>query len=137
MSIDPRTLDFVSLGVFVTVVLFIIYLVIYIHDIPYEIAAKRNHPHKDAIHAAGWVSLFLAHAIWPLLWIWAYLYTPDKGWGTGTLQVKGHKSSEEEIASLNERLELLEAKLIAATQTSTEEVIVESEKIETTTQEVK
>ena len=37
--------------VFVTVVIF--YGVIAIHDIPYEIAKKRNHPHQDAIHYAA------------------------------------------------------------------------------------
>ena len=31
-----------------------------------EIAKKRDHPHRDAIHIAGWVSLFLMHVIWPL-----------------------------------------------------------------------
>ena len=34
--------------------------IIAIHDIPYLIAKKRNHPHADAIHTAGWVSLFSA-----------------------------------------------------------------------------
>jgi hypothetical protein len=34
---------------------------------------KRNHPHADAIHTAGWVSLFTLHVIWPFLWIWATL----------------------------------------------------------------
>ena len=54
-----------------------VYVVIFIHDIPYEIAKKRNHPHQDAIHVAGWVSLFLMHTIWPFLWIWAHLFKPD------------------------------------------------------------
>lgn len=54
-----------------------VYLIIYIHDIPYEIAKKRNHPHQDAFHAAGWVSLFLMHSIWPILWVWAYWYKED------------------------------------------------------------
>jgi hypothetical protein len=49
--------------------------------VPYEIAKHRDHPHQDAIHAAGWVSLFTLHAIWPFLWIWAMLYRPDRGWG--------------------------------------------------------
>ena len=26
---------------------------------------RRDHPHQDAIHVAGWVSLFTLHAIWP------------------------------------------------------------------------
>src|SRR5437773_1839497 len=42
------------------VVLF--YGIIAIHDIPHIIAKSRDHPHQDAIHAAGWVSLFTLHA---------------------------------------------------------------------------
>ncbi|MFT4997332.1 MAG: hypothetical protein ACJA0M_001630 [Chitinophagales bacterium] len=29
------------------------YGIIAIHDIPYELAMSRNHPHQDAIHQAG------------------------------------------------------------------------------------
>jgi hypothetical protein len=36
---------------FVAIVLF--YGIIAIHDIPYEIARRRNHPQQDAIHVAG------------------------------------------------------------------------------------
>ncbi|MEG0264288.1 MAG: DUF3302 domain-containing protein, partial [Citrobacter sp.] len=57
------------------------YGIIAIHDIPYNMAKKRNHPHADAIHTAGWISLFTLHAIWPFLWIWATLYQPERGWG--------------------------------------------------------
>src|SRR5689334_16131450 len=64
---------------FVVVVLF--YGIIAIHDIPYKIAESRDHPHQDAIHAAGWVSLFTRHALWPFLWIWAMAYRPERGWG--------------------------------------------------------
>jgi Protein of unknown function (DUF3302) len=64
---------------FVVVVLF--YAIIAIHDIPYKIAEGREHPHQDAIHAAGWVSLFTLHALWPFLWIWAMAYRPERGWG--------------------------------------------------------
>jgi hypothetical protein len=71
-------LENAALALLITMVTFMIYLVIYIHDIPYEIAVKRGHPHQDAIHIAGWVSLFLLHTIWPLLWIWAYLYKPGE-----------------------------------------------------------
>lgn len=84
-----RTLDYVALGVLIFVVLIIVYGVIYIHDIPYEIAKKRKHPHLDAIHTAGWVSLFLMHTIWPFLWIWASLYKPGHGWGLASGAEKG------------------------------------------------
>lgn len=74
--IEPY-LNGVALGLLFAILIGGVYLVIYIHDIPYEIAKKRNHPHQDAFHAAGWVSLFLMHTIWPLLWIWAYWYKED------------------------------------------------------------
>ena len=64
---------------FVFITLF--YGIIVIHDIPYEISVHRDHPHQDAIHVAGWVSLFTLHTIWPFLWIWATLYRKDRGWG--------------------------------------------------------
>jgi hypothetical protein len=65
--------------IFVVVVLF--YGLIAIHDIPAKIAEARHHPHQDAIHAAGWVSLFTLHVLWPFLWIWAMAYRPERGWG--------------------------------------------------------
>jgi len=79
------------------------YAIIAIHDIPYEIAVKRNHPHQDVLHVAGWVSLFTLHAIWPFLWIWAMLYHEDRGWGMG--------GSAGDDTSLRERLEAIETRL--------------------------
>ena len=89
---------------FVGVVLF--YTIIVVHDIPYEIAVKRNHPHQDAIHIAGWVSLFTLHILWPFLWIWATLWREDRGWGFAQIKdeqlVLHHKllELEDEIRSL-------------------------------------
>lgn len=94
---DGRLLDFIALGMLVFVSLTFIYGIIYIHDIPYEIAKKRNHPHQDAIHTAGWVSLFLMHTIWPFLWIWATLYKPGHGWGMQS------KDKQEDAAALSPR----------------------------------
>mgnify|MGYP000627536950 FL=1 len=51
-------LDYFALGVLIFVFLVIFYGIIILHDIPYLIAKKRNHPHADAIHVAGWASLF-------------------------------------------------------------------------------
>ena len=50
------TLDYLSLGILILVLLILVYGLVVIHDIPYEIAVKRNHPHQDAIHVAGWIS---------------------------------------------------------------------------------
>jgi len=107
---EGRVLDFVALGIFITVLITLLYVIIYIHDIPYEIAKKRNHPHQDAIHTAGWVSLFLLHVLWPFLWIWATLYKPDRGWGMLPDDSSGGRSAQE-FDALNERVTLLEKKL--------------------------
>ncbi len=81
-NIDFDTfLNYFALGLLVFVLITLFYGIIAIHDVPYEIAKHRNHPHQDAIHAAGWVSLFTLHVLWPFLWIWAMLYRPDRGWG--------------------------------------------------------
>lgn len=80
---DPF-LNYFALGLLFFVVVVLFYGIIAIHDIPYVIAKGRNHPHQDAIHAAGWVSLFTLHALWPLLWIWAMTYRPERGWGFHT-----------------------------------------------------
>lgn len=109
-------LSYVALFLLIFVVLVLFYGVIAIHDIPYEIAKHRNHPHQDAIHVAGWVSLFTLHAIWPFLWIWATIYRPDRGWGIG--QPNERQGADENLLNeLNEklaeqgrRLEILEQK---------------------------
>jgi len=106
-----RTLDYIALGILIFVVLTIIYAIIYIHDIPYKMAKKREHPHQDAIHTAGWVSLILMHTIWPFLWIWASLYKPGVGWNMNNTS-KNDNENKKEIDSLNKRVDELE-KLLA------------------------
>src|SRR5262249_42861633 len=94
------------------VVLF--YGIIAIHDIPYMIAKQRDHPHQDAIHAAGWVSLFTLHALWPFLWIWAMAYRPERGWGFSSSHPPAGGSSEaapSELDDLRRRVAQLESKL--------------------------
>ncbi len=93
---------------FVAIVLF--YSVIVIHDIPYEMAVKRNHPHQDAIHVAGWVSLFTLHVLWPFLWIWATLWREDRGWGFVQLQDE-QRDIQHRMQQLSERILELEQQL--------------------------
>ncbi|ADO49693.1 DUF3302 domain-containing protein [[Enterobacter] lignolyticus] len=83
-------LDYIALAIMVVVFLILFYSIIVIHDIPYEIAKRRNHPHQDAIHYAGWVSLFTLHALWPFLWIWATLWREDRGWGMKQMAAEQH-----------------------------------------------
>ena len=126
---DGRVLDFFALGILVTVAIVLLYAVIGIHDIPYEISKKRNHPHQDAIHAAGWISLFLMHALWPFLWVWAMLYKPERGWGMvsddskqkGGIQASPFSDeSIQELAALKARVAALEQKLEPAIEQKTE-----------------
>jgi hypothetical protein len=103
-------LNYVALFILIFVVITVFYGIIAIHDIPYEIAKERNHPQQDAIHVAGWISLFTLHVLWPFLWIWATLYREDRGWGF----VKSAQSETEgsdlrgELRALSERLDHLE-----------------------------
>jgi hypothetical protein len=104
-------LDYFALGVLIFVAVTLFYAIIAIHDIPYEIAKHRNHPHQDAIHVAGWVSLFTLHAIWPFLWIWAMLYRPDRGWGVSEHgDAAARAQLEERLARLEQRLSAEEPK---------------------------
>ncbi|MCZ4336062.1 DUF3302 domain-containing protein [Shewanella colwelliana] len=105
-------LDYFALGVIVFVAVFLFYGIIVIHDIPYEIAKKRNHPQQDALHVAGWVSLFTLHAIWPFLWIWATLYREDRGWGFNQV-VKRELELEDEVKQLTQTVVQLEQRLQA------------------------
>jgi hypothetical protein len=92
-------LNYFALGLLIFVIITLFYGIIAIHDVPYEIAHRRDHPHQDAIHAAGWVSLFTLHALWPFLWIWAMLYRPERGWGFQ------HGSTDANASALSNKLD--------------------------------
>jgi hypothetical protein len=113
---DPF-LNYFALGLLLFVFLILFYGIIAIHDVPYRISKGRNHPHQDAIHAAGWVSLFTLHALWPFLWIWAMAYRPERGWGfqQAPPETKGVPSSEE-IEELRRRVSVIERSLDPGTQ---------------------
>ncbi len=106
-------LDYFALFLLFFVVIVMFYGIIAIHDIPYEIAKHRNHPHQDAIHVAGWVSLFTLHVIWPFLWIWATLFREDRGWGfaDGNSGASEPQAMAAEIKRLSARLDEIEQSL--------------------------
>ena len=114
---STRMLDWLAAGLMLFVFLILVYGIIYIHDIPYKIAEKRNHPHQDAILAAGWLSLLLLHVIWPFLWIWALLYKPGVSSKTNQFLEKGFSTetdlqdSQNELDVLKEKIAGLEAAL--------------------------
>jgi hypothetical protein len=104
-------LEYIALGILIFVAITLFYGVIVIHDIPYEIAKHRNHPQQDALHVAGWISLFTLHVLWPFLWIWATLYREDRGWGFSDKGIDKADNNEEQFQVLNDRIERLEKAL--------------------------
>lgn len=109
-------LSYFALIVLFLVVLVLAYGMIAIHDIPYHMALARNHPHADAIHAGGWISLFTLHAIWPFLWIWATAYHPEHGYAGGPRKkpdqaVPEGSSAESRVAELEKKIAALEARI--------------------------
>jgi hypothetical protein len=110
--VDPF-LNYFALGLLFFVIIVLVYGIIAIHDIPARIAKARHHPHEDAIHAAGWISLFMLHVLWPFLWIWAMAYKPDRGWGFSHKPGEPSSPAEAvaELDDLKQRLEAVESKL--------------------------
>jgi hypothetical protein len=110
---DDPFLNYFALGLLFFVIIVLVYGIIAIHDIPARIAHSRNHPHEDAIHAAGWVSLVMLHVLWPFLWIWAMAYKPDRGWGFSHKPGEPNSPAEAvaELEDLRRRLALIESRL--------------------------
>lgn len=94
-------LDYLALVMLIVGISLVIYTFIYIHDIPYQIAKKKDHAQKDAIHLACWLSLFTLHAIWPIVFIWAVM-------NPRPLAVR---IEEDDRVALNQRISALEAQL--------------------------
>ena len=94
-------LDYFALAITLIGASLVIYTFIYIHDIPYQIAKKRDHSQKEAIHLACWLSLFTLHAIWPIVFIWAVMKPKP-------LAIK---IEEDERHRLDERLTALEGQI--------------------------
>ena len=69
-------LSYLALAILILVIIIVVYGFIWIHDIPYMLAKKRNHPNLHAIHIACWLSLFTLHALWPFVFLWAIVQKP-------------------------------------------------------------
>jgi fatty acid desaturase len=94
-------LDYLALVMLIIGISLVIYTFIYIHDIPFQIAKKRDHSQKEAIHLACWLSLFTLHAIWPIVFIWAVM--KPKPFAV--------KIEEDDRGFINQRLLALEAQV--------------------------
>ena len=51
-------------------------VIVFLAMLPGSIARSRNHPWAQAVTVAGWVTLFLGFALWPVALIWAYVDVP-------------------------------------------------------------
>jgi Protein of unknown function (DUF3302) len=113
-------LEYLALTILILMLIMVFFAIIYLHDLPYMAAKRRNHPHLEVIHIACWLSMFTLHALWPLIYIWALL-------GERTLAVRIVDSKDlpvpadtpvtdgdlrRQLAELVERLKTIEANQI-------------------------
>jgi len=105
-------LDYLALGVTLMGLTLVFYTFIYIHDIPYQIAKKRNHPQTEAIHLACWLSLFTLHAMWPIVFVWATMKPKPIAVSLG-IDDEREQVLRAEIASLRSELAELKSRIDA------------------------
>ena len=69
-------LDIFALIVIALLLGLVIWLVVFLGNVPGDIARKRNHPQSEAISALGWIGLITMGVGWFVAMVWAY-YKPD------------------------------------------------------------
>ena len=69
-------LDIFALIVIAILLGLVIWLVVFLGNVPGDIARKRNHPQSEAISALGWIGLITMGVGWFVAMVWAY-YKPD------------------------------------------------------------
>jgi hypothetical protein len=73
---DMSMIDIFAWVVLIVLVLSTVAVVVFLAMLPGSIARKRHHPWATAVTVAGWVTLFLGFALWPIALIWAYVDIP-------------------------------------------------------------
>lgn len=68
-------LDIFALIVIALLISFVIWLVVFLGNMPGNIARKRNHPQVQAITALSWIGLITMGIGWFIAVVWAY-YKP-------------------------------------------------------------
>lgn len=102
-------LSYLALVLLLAIVVLMVYVLIYIHDIPYQLAKERGHPNAEAIHIASWISLFMLHALWPFLMIWATANKP-------VFLFQQVEADHQELERLREQVAVLEGQIAALPQ---------------------
>lgn len=81
-------LNIFSLIVIALLIAIVIWLVVFLGNLPGDIARKRNHPQAEAITALGWIGLITMGVGWFIAMTWAY-YKPGNPASTDNdLQVR-------------------------------------------------
>jgi O-antigen/teichoic acid export membrane protein len=81
---DVSALDFFAWIVLIVLLCSTVFVVIFLAMLPGIIAKGRNHPWAQAVTVAGWLTLFLGFALWPLTVVWAYVDIPSPRKGDST-----------------------------------------------------
>jgi hypothetical protein len=79
-----------------------------VHVLPENIAHKRHHPQRDAIHTLCLLSLAFGGLLWPIAWLWAYVKPVGYRMAYGTDR---HEDYYHEVAARAQAGELLEHEL--------------------------
>jgi hypothetical protein len=69
-------LDIFAWIVLVILAVSAIAMIVIAGSLPGHIARTRHHPQEQAVRMAGWITLFLALPLWPVVLIWAYVDWP-------------------------------------------------------------
>ncbi len=96
--------DYVAFAAMAIVFVALIWLVIFLGDLPANIAKERNHPQVAAVRAMSWFGLlFTGGIVWILAMVWAYYDYSAAGAAASTADLQA------EIENLRERLATLES----------------------------
>ena len=68
---ERHLLDWFALVITLSGVTMVVMAFMWLHEYPTRIAEANDHPQKEAIHWACWLSLFTLHALWPFVFLWA------------------------------------------------------------------
>ncbi|MEN0020973.1 MAG: DUF3302 domain-containing protein [Planctomycetota bacterium] len=114
-------LEYVALAMLLLSVTALLYLLVFLHDLPHRIAKRRGHPQTEAIHYACWLSLFTLHAIWPLVFLWAVSSPQAVRVAVDDAAQPVNNNMVKEIEKLRSRLAVLEASVQRSTATTKSE----------------
>ena len=69
-------LDIFAWIVLIILIAVLVFVFCLLGSLPGHIPRSRDHPWPDAVRIAGWVTLILGFALWPVVLIWAYVDVP-------------------------------------------------------------